>query len=161
MRYSFGKCAAIGLVAAGLIFAQNPKPEPQSRAVHAQGHGCGMWGHMDVDHVAQVLNLTEPQKEQARTIFEQMRQSAQPVRQELKQNREKLMAAAKVANNESAIQKLAMEQGRLMGKLIAIRTEGSAKFYQVLTPEQRVKSDQMHEQWRQKMRSKGPGSDLE
>jgi Spy/CpxP family protein refolding chaperone len=116
---------------------------------------------MDVDHVAQVLNLTEPQKEQARTIFEQMRQSAQPVRQELKQNREKLMAAAKVANNESAIQKLAMEQGRLMGKLIAIRTEGSAKFYQVLTPEQRVKSDQMHEQWRQKMRSKGPGSDLE
>jgi Spy/CpxP family protein refolding chaperone len=120
-----------------------------------------MCGQMDVDHVAQVLNLTESQKEQARTIFAQVRQSAQPVREELRQNRGKLMAAAKVANNESEIQKLAMEQGRLMGKLIAIRTEGSAKFYQILTPEQRVKADQMHEQFRQRVRAKSPGSEPE
>jgi len=115
-----------------------------------------MWGHMDLDHVAQVLNLTDSQKAQARTIFEHAQQSAQPIRQELKQNREMLTAAAKVSNSEGDIQKLANDQGRLLGKLIAIRTEASARFYQLLTPEQRVKADQMHEEFKQRIRSQNP-----
>ena len=93
-------------------------------------------------------------------IFQNVQQSAQPIRQELKQNREKLSAAAKASNSEGDIQKLAAEQGRLLGKLIAIRTEGSAKFYQVLTPEQRAKADQMHRQFRQKVRSEEPKTEF-
>ena len=151
------KCAAVATFAAGIVFAQTPTVDSRPGAVHAQeGRRGFMWGHMDLDHVAQVLNLTDSQKEQARTIFQQARQSAEPIRQELRQNREKLSAAAKVSNSEGDIQKLANEQGRLLGKLIAIRTEASAKFYQMLTPEQRVKADQMHEQFRQRMHYKNP-----
>ena len=32
--------------------------------------------------------------------------------------------------------------------MVAIRTEASAKFYQMLTPDQRVKADQMRQQFR-------------
>jgi Spy/CpxP family protein refolding chaperone len=118
-----------------------------------------MRGRFDLDRVAQALNLTAAQKQQAQTIFQQAQLSAQPIRQELKQNREKLSAAAKMSNSEADIQNLATERGRLLGKLIAIRTEASAKFYQLLTPEQRVKDEQLHQQLREKMRSEDRGTD--
>ena len=157
MRYSFIKYAAVAALVAGITFAQTPTSDSRQGTVNAQQGRLGfMRGHLDLDHVAQALNLTDSQKVQARTIFQQARQSAEPIRQELRQNREKLSAAAKVSNSEGDIQKLANEQGRLLGKLIAIRTEASAKFYQMLTPEQRVKADQMHEQFRQRMHSKNP-----
>lgn len=161
MRYSFTKYAAALTFAAGIIFAQTPPSEPQPGAGNTQEWrpGSSMRRHFDLDRVAQALNLTDAQKKQAQTIFQQARLSAQPFRQELKQNREKLSAAAKMNNNETEIQKLATEQGRIMGKLIAIRTEARAKFYRMLTPEQRVKDDQFHEQLRQKMRSKDRGTD--
>jgi Spy/CpxP family protein refolding chaperone len=102
--------------------------------------------------MAQALGLTASQKEQARMIFQHARQSAQPIRQELMQNREQLVAAAKAGKSDADIEKLADDQGRLLGKLVAIRTEASAKFYQMLTPEQRIKADQMDERFRQRVR---------
>lgn len=161
MRYSFTKYAATATFAAGIMFAQTPPSDPQPGAVntHEWRLGSSMGSHFDLDRVAQALNLTDAQKKQAQTIFQQAQLSAQPLRQELKQNREKLSAAAKLTNSETEIQKLATEQGRLMGKLIAIRTEASAKFYQMLTPEQRVKDDQLPQQLRQKMHSKDRGTD--
>jgi Spy/CpxP family protein refolding chaperone len=159
MRYSFEKYAAIAAVAAGIAFAQPPTTDTQSDPANTQvqgqeqeqeqEQGRGMWGRMDLDRMAQALNLTDTQRTQARTIFEQAAESARPIRQEMRQNRERLSAAAKVSNNHAEIQRLATEQGRLMGKVIAIRTEARGRFYQLLTPDQRVKFDQMHEQMRQ------------
>lgn len=105
-----------------------------------------MRGHLA--RIAQALNLTDSQKQQAREIFQQARHSAQPVRQELKQNREALTAAAEADKSDADIQRLSTEQGRLLGQMVAIRTEASAKFYQMLTPDQRAKADQMHQQFR-------------
>jgi Spy/CpxP family protein refolding chaperone len=151
MRYPFMKHAAVATLAVGIVFAQAPTSNLQRGASTQQGRsGFMRW---NLEHIAQALNLSDSQKEQARTIFQQARQSAEPVRQELKQNHETLAAAAKAGKSESDIQNLANERGRLLGKLVAIRTVASAKFYQMLTPEQRVKADQMHEQFRQRVRS--------
>jgi periplasmic protein CpxP/Spy len=152
MRYSFIKYAALGVFTAGIVFAQAPAGNPQQGMPKTQEERQSLTGHLE--HMAQALNLTDSQKERARMIFEHARQSAQPIRQEVRQNREKLTAASKAANSEDEIRKLADEQGRLLGQLVAIRTEASAKFYQLLTPEQRVKADQMREQFRQRMRSR-------
>ena len=38
-----------------------------------------------------------------------------------------------------------------IGQLIANRTGAKAKFYKLLTPEQRAKADQLHRQFRQQM----------
>jgi Spy/CpxP family protein refolding chaperone len=149
--------AAVATFAVGITFAQTPSGDLQPGDAHTPEGRLGfMRGHMDLDRVAQALNLTNSQKEQARTIYQHARETAQPIREEVKQNREKLSAVAKASNSEGDIQKLAQEQGRLLGKLIAIHTEASAKFYQLLTPEQRVKADQMHEQFRQRMRPQKP-----
>lgn len=162
MRNVFMKPALIATFAAGIVFAQTPAPESQPAAPNSEQGGRGfMRGRPDMDRVAQSLNLSESQRAQAKTIFQTARQTAQPIREELRQNREKLSAASKVPNNDAEIQKLAMEHGRLMGKLMAIRTQASAKFYQMLTPEQRVKADQMHEEFKQRMRSRRSTPDTE
>ena len=151
-RHSFTKVAAVAALAGGMAFAQtqteNPQPAP---AQTHQGRHAAVRGRLQ--HLAQVLNLTDSQKQEARTIFQQARQSARPVRQELRQNRQALAAAAKADKSNADIEKLAGNQGRLLGQLVAIRTEASAKFYQMLTPEQRAKADQMHQQFRQRVRT--------
>jgi Spy/CpxP family protein refolding chaperone len=98
----------------------------------------------------QALNLTAAQRQQADTIFSDARQKAQPIRQEIRQNKTALYAAVK-ANDTSEIERLSSEQGRLRGQALAIRSEAKAKFYAILTPEQRTKWDQMQQQMRQRM----------
>ena len=101
--------------------------------------------------ISQALNLTDAQKAQAKTIFGQARETAKPVRDQLKGNRQALTAAVK-SDNRSDIERLSTARGRLMGKMVAIRTEASAKFYQMLTPDQRAKADQLHAQFRERLR---------
>jgi Spy/CpxP family protein refolding chaperone len=164
MRYSFLKYAALTTVTAGIAFAQAPAGNAQRMESNTQESSSTQEESRSVtgrlEHMAQNLNLTAAQKEQARMIFEHARQSAQPILGELRQNRMALTAAAKGGASESDIQRLANDHGRFLGQLVAIRTEASAKFYQLLTPEQRAKADQMHEQFRGRMRSRMNGGGL-
>jgi Spy/CpxP family protein refolding chaperone len=89
------------------------------------------------------LNLTADQKTQAQAIFQQTRQSVQPIAQQAKQNRQALADAVK-ANDSARIQQFATQQGNLQGQLLTLRSESMAKFYGILTPDQRAKADQMH-----------------
>jgi Spy/CpxP family protein refolding chaperone len=159
MQYSFIKYAGLATITAGIAFAQAAADNSQPGTPTTQEEKRpNLTSHLE--HMAQALNLTDSQRERARIIFQNARQSAQPIQQELRENREKLTAAAKAGKSEDEIQKLADEQGRLLGQLVAIRTQSSAKFYQLLTPEQRMKADQMHEQFRQNMRSRAHSGGL-
>jgi Spy/CpxP family protein refolding chaperone len=153
MRIPFLKPGAAAALAATQVFARTPSATRQPDAAR--------WLSFDrqLEHVAHVLGLTDSQKEQARVILRNARESSQPLQQELRQNRERLTAAAKSAS-EPDIQRLATEQGRLLGQLVAIRTRALAKFYQTLSPEQRVKCDELRQQSRRKFypreRKNGP-----
>ena len=136
--------AATGAMAAGLMFAQQA-PAVQQGGNHIPRQGNHM---MFRQRMAQRLNLTDAQKAQAKSIFQATRQSTLAVRNDLKANREALAAAVK-ANDTAQIEKLSRKQGELVGKLTVARTEAMAKFYQTLTPEQRAKVDQIHQNWRQ------------
>ena len=109
----------------------------------------------------QSLNLTPAQKQQADTIFSDAKQKTESIRQEMRQNREALHAAVK-ANNTSQIETLSMHQGELHGKMLAIRSAAMAKFYAILTPEQRTQADQMrsrmHQRMEERMREREPDS---
>ena len=122
-------------LAAGIVFAQPPANRPNHRAATRQ-------------RLVQALNLNAMQKDQAKLIFQQARQSAEPLRSQLKQDRQALAAAVKT-NDKAQIDKLSAERGQLLGKLTAARTEAMAKFYQILTPEQRAKAAQLRQEWRQ------------
>jgi Spy/CpxP family protein refolding chaperone len=84
------------------------------------------------------LNLTPAQQAQEKSIFEGARQSAQPLRQELRKTRHALRAAVQ-ADNTAQIQQLAKTEGSELGQLMAVRSTARAKVHQILTPEQQQK----------------------
>jgi Spy/CpxP family protein refolding chaperone len=136
-------------MAAGMAFAQGQSPSPSANQPAARRN-------LMRQHFAQMeqqLNLTDTQKQQAKSIFDNARTSAQPIRQQLRENHQALMSAAKT-QNDSQIQQLSAKQGKLEGQLVAIRTEAFSKFYAMLTPEQRTKADQMHEQFRERLQNR-------
>ena len=98
--------------------------------------------------IAQALNLTDAQKQQAQAIIQQTRQTVQPLRQQAKQNRQALMAAIQAGKGDVEIHQLALTQGNLAGQLVAARLEALAKFYGTLTPEQRAKAALMRQRVR-------------
>lgn len=123
-------------MAAGMVFAQaqSPANHPNHRAMARE-----QW--------QAALNLNDTQKAEAKVIFGQARQEAQPLRAQLKQNREALEIAVKT-NDKAQIAKLSAAEGQVIGKLMTVRTEAMAKFYQDLTPAQRLKADQLYHQHR-------------
>jgi Spy/CpxP family protein refolding chaperone len=152
MKRQLIKLAAVGSMAAGMIFAQAQAPAAQpnqgqhkAQAGHAEGaQAKGMRSRRFEGRrrMMQALSLTADQKAASKTIFGQAREASKPVRMEMKQNREAMAAAVK-SDNKSQIEKLSGERGRLMAKLTANRTEAMAKFYQILTPAQKANADQM------------------
>jgi Spy/CpxP family protein refolding chaperone len=148
MKQHWFRFAAVTALAAGTTIVQ-------IRAVSAQSGPANSPEHRAFAHpqMMEVLNLTTTQKEQANTIFSDARQRAQPIRQEMRQNREALDAAVK-ANNTSQIESLSSRRGVLQGEALAIRSTAMAKFYAILTPEQRIKADQMQSQMRQRMQER-------
>ncbi len=88
------------------------------------------------------LNLTDAQKQQVKSIFERQNQSAQPLRQQILQNRQALNQAMK-SDNPGQIQSLSTTLGNLQGQLAAARNSAMAQVYALLTPEQKTKFDQI------------------
>jgi len=150
MRENLMKFAAVAAVMAGMAFAQQAAPTPQpapARPVRAAIRR----------RVMQALNLTDAQKQQAKTIFQQARQNAQPIAAQLQQNRDALAAAVK-ANQTAQIQALATAQGSLRGQVLTIRAGALAQFYQILTPDQRTKADQVQQRIRQRLQQRRQGA---
>jgi len=88
------------------------------------------------------LNLSETQRTQVKSIFQEARQSAMPIRQQLRETRKSLHAAIKT-DNTAQIQQLAGTEGSEFGQLAAVRSMAFAKVYQKLTPDQRSKLEAM------------------
>ena len=126
-RNKFAAWTAVAVLgAATSLFAAETSP--------TGGHGHGRHGAF----LSAYLNLTPAQQAQEKAIFQDARQSAQPLRQQLRQTRQSLKAAVQ-ANDTAQIQQLAKTEGSELGELMAIRSTARAKVHQVLTPEQQQK----------------------
>jgi Spy/CpxP family protein refolding chaperone len=123
LRTNFAAWTAVAALGAASLFAAETTP--------AEAHHHGHRGAF----LSSYLNLTPAQQTQQKAIFESARQSAKPVRQQLRQTRQSLRAAIQ-ANNPTQIQQLAKTEGSEVGQLAAIRGAAMAKAYQVLTPDQ-------------------------
>jgi periplasmic protein CpxP/Spy len=145
MKINLIRFGTVAAMAAGMAFAQAPAKAPQQPPA---GHWMEKRGEFH-ERMMQELNLTDAQKQQAKEIFQKSRETAKPVREEMMQNREALYAAIK-ADDTARIHSLSAKQGGLMAKMIEIRSDARAKFHAILTPEQRTKADQMHQQMMQR-----------
>lgn len=102
----------------------------------------------------QSLDLTAAQKQQAKTIFQNTRQQAQPVADQLKQDRQSLKAAIQ-AGDTAQIQQLSTAMGTLHGQVLGIRSAGMAQFYALLTPDQKTKAAQFEQKAHEVLGGKG------
>ena len=124
LRNKFAAWTAIAALGAASLFA----------AETAAGGGH----HHHGAFLSKQLGLTAAQQTQTKSIFQDARQSAQPIRQQLKQTRQSLRVAVET-NNAAEIQQLAASEGSQVGQLAAIRGTAMAKMYQILTPDQQQK----------------------
>jgi Spy/CpxP family protein refolding chaperone len=134
--------AAAGVLAAGFAIAQTTAT-PQAGA--AQGNGVRA---LVQKRMLQALNLTDTQKQQAKTIFQSARQTAQPLAQQLKQDRAALTAAVE-AGDSAKIQQLSTDMGSLRGNVLGVRSQALSKFYALLTPDQKTKAEEFRQKAQQ------------
>jgi Spy/CpxP family protein refolding chaperone len=132
-RNKFAAWTAVAALGAASLFAAETTPEA---GAHRHGHRGAF--------LSSYLNLTPAQQTQAKSIFDGARQSAQPIRQQLRQTRQSLRAAIQ-ANNTAQIQQLAQTEGSQFGQLAAIRGNAMAQVYQILTPDQQQKMAQLQQ----------------
>ena len=163
MKNTIVRFAGVAALAAGMLLAQSPAPQDQGQppAQHHKWNGGQARRGQGFDRMAQKLNLTDTQKEQARSIMDSARASAKPLAQQLRQEKTALHDAVKAGKSDADIDQLSSQVGNLEGQMTAIRTKAFAKVYALLTPEQRTQADQMHEQMRNRFkggREHGNGS---
>src|ERR1700722_17177478 len=85
-----------------------------ARLFAAETSGAGGHRHGGGAFLSNYLNLSPAQQAQAKSIFQSSRQSAQPIRQQLKQTRQSFRQAVQ-ANNAAQIQQLASAEGGELG----------------------------------------------
>lgn len=137
MKRTFLNVAGAAALMAGMAFGQ-AAPAQQQRQ-RGQASGTMQRGTM-VDRLATQLNLTDVQKQQAQTIFDQAHQASQPVQDQIRQNRQALANAVR-SNNTAEIDRITNNMGPLMAQAADNRAKAFAKFYQILTPEQKTTMD--------------------
>jgi Spy/CpxP family protein refolding chaperone len=140
MKNTLLRLAATAAIAGGMLLgAQEVGTQPAQPAVPQHRHGA---------RIARYLNLTPAQQAQAKAEFQAAHQSAQPIRQQLKQVRSVMFQAVR-SNDTAKIDQLSAQEANLKGQISAMRHQAFAKLYSTLTPEQRAKADQLPAHFRQ------------
>ncbi len=96
-----------------------------------------------MSEVETILAMTPAQRAQTQAAMQSARQSAMPIRQELKSTNQALRTAVR-SDNTAEIQRLTTTEGQEIGQLMAIRSSALAKVYKTLTPDQRERADALH-----------------
>jgi Spy/CpxP family protein refolding chaperone len=142
-KRSLIRYAATALAACGLLLAQG---STTPTATPAPAPGAGMAGHLD--KLAALLNLTDDQKTQVKTIFQTSLDQAKPLFTQMRDNRkaiETLVKSGTTENFDQQLQALANTQAGLTSQMTVIYAKGMAQVWNLLTADQRQKADQLHQ----------------
>ena len=111
--------------------------------VLSQGFRGGAGGGNRLDYLAGYLSLTDSQKTQAQAIFDAASTANETARGQLTAAQDALKAGIKTNTADSALDQLAAAVGAIQGKMAGNSAKASAKFYALLTAEQKAKYDSM------------------
>jgi len=112
------------------------------------GHHWQHWGRHGHHHLWKELNLTDAQKKEMFSIRLEERGKMKPIVEKLKAGREQLRALPKGQFDEVKVRAIAKGQADTIAELIVGKQRMKSRMYAVLTPEQRAKAEQMHENWK-------------
>jgi Spy/CpxP family protein refolding chaperone len=152
-RSNLIRLASTAAIAAGMAFAQAPSstapPAGSSMQAPARTPRAARRAQFRERWMSQ-LNLTPEQRRDADTIFGKAHKQTGPLVQELRANREALRAAIR-SDDTASIHSLSTKQATLVGQMTEIQSSAMAHFYSKLTPAQKAKADQLHQQMRQRI----------
>ena len=104
--------------------------------------GFRTWAREMVEQMAGRFALTESQKQQALVVYMKVEEDSRPLEMKIREQRMALREAVKNNSPEWQIDQMSGAVGSLTAQLIAIETKGQARFYALLSAEQRQKWDQ-------------------
>src|SRR2546423_3722089 len=115
MKSTIVRFAGMAALAASMLLAQSPAPQDQAQppAQHRQWTRGESHRGQGFDKMAQKLNLSDTQKEQARSIMSAARESAKPLAQQLRQERTALHDAVKAGKSDADIDQISSQLGNL------------------------------------------------
>lgn len=93
------------------------------------------------EFIAGYLGLTDGQKEQVKAIFAPLQGAQEAMRGQMQSKQEELQAAVKANQGDQQIEQIAAAIGALHTQQVAMQSKARAKFYAILTPEQKAKLD--------------------
>lgn len=96
-----------------------------------------------LEFLAGYLGLSDSQKTQAQAIFDAADKTSETAMGQLTSARDSLQTAVKENAAESELDRLAAAVGVIEGQLAGIRAKASAKFYALLTTDQKQKYDSL------------------
>jgi len=99
------------------------------------------------------LDLTADQQARVKQIFEDNKTVVQPIREQLKANRENL-ADMKGTFDEAQVSQIAKSQGDLTAQLIVARQKVKSQIFAILTDEQKAKADQLRQDMKQRFQER-------
>ena len=131
---ALGGVAALVIAATVFAVAQGP----------GFPHGGGGHGDM-IEHLSRALNLTDAQKTQVKAILDAERAATEPGRSRMEDIHKQVEAALFSGQfDEAQIRPLATQASQIMTDQMVEHLRAFAKIYALLTPEQRVKAQEMH-----------------
>ena len=139
----------LGLISFGAALAQGPgggRP-PGGPGAPPPPPGGG------IEQFARVLNLTDAQKAQIKTIHEQAATAAKPYHEQLEPLHEQVGKVTQAATfDEASVRALFTKMAQLETELQIIHTRAENAIYHLFTPEQKAKLEELHKL----MEARGP-----
>ena len=121
------------------------------RLNHFQGHGRGEKRHGPgspemIEHMARILGLTEDQKTQIKALMDGVQASEEARHQKMEELHKQMEAlTANGQFDETKVREVANQQAAIHAEQIVEHERLKSKVFSLLTPEQRVKAEAMHE----------------
>lgn len=134
------------LVIAAAVFAT---AQAGLRLNHFQGHGRSERRHGPgpemMEHMARALGLTEDQKTQIKALMDGIQATEEARHQKMEELHKQLEAVtANGQFDETKVREIANQQAQIHADQIVEHERMKAKVFSLLTPEQRVKAEEMH-----------------
>ena len=102
-------------------------------------HGKGGGPGMRMERMVEVLDLTDTQKEKVSAILKAEQEKTAPLRQQLAENREKMMQTTLSEKfDEAAVRAIATKQAQIKTEMMVSHARAKSEIHALLTPEQRT-----------------------
>ncbi len=148
MRNRIFMLGGIATLMIGLVVFAAGYALPGMHAQEREGdghHGRHFPGPEFVDRMARALDLTDSQQTQIKSILESARATGESLHNRIDEVHKQIEAVtANGQFDEAQVRALANQQAQLMADTIVEHERAKSKIFGVLTPEQRVKAEEMH-----------------